>query len=153
MLVNLYALPEKRGGRGRYAEKGIRIIRAMTPNKRRVTDYILRTFGEGWASECETAFCHFPVSCFIAVDSENEIVGFACYDATMKGYFGPTGVSESARHLGIGAALLDECLVSMRNEGYGYAVIGGAGPTDFYKKACGAVEIENCIPNIYKNLI
>ena len=54
---------------------------------------------------------------------------------------------------GIGGALLIACLEALREEGYGYAIIGGAGPVDYYKKVCGAEVIEGSIPGIYKDLI
>ncbi len=56
----------------------------------------------------------------------------------MKGFFGPTGVDESARGKGIGHALLLKTLLDMRDQGYGYAIIGGAGPVDFYQRSVGA---------------
>lgn len=152
MLVNLYNLPSAGELTGRLDKEGVRIIRAMTPNKRLVCDWIGKKFAAGWASECEAAFCHFPVSCFAAVKGD-EIIGFACYDATMKGYFGPMGVDPDARERGVGTALLLNCLEAMKNEGYGYAVIGGAGPVDFYRKACGATVIDGSSPNIYTNLL
>ncbi len=33
------------------------------------------------------------------------------------------------------------CLLDMKLTGYGYAIIGGIGPTEFYRKVAGAVEI------------
>ncbi len=45
------------------------------------------------------------------------------------------------------------CLEAMRDEGYGYAVIGSAGPVNFYNKCCGATVIEGSIPGIYASLI
>ena len=62
----------------------------------------------------------------------------------MRGFFGPTGVDPAYRGKGIGKALLLKCLEAMRNEGYGYAVIGGAGPVNFYEKCCGATVILWC---------
>ena len=53
----------------------------------------------------------------------------------------------------IGAALLLACLSAMREEGYGYAVIGSVGPADFYKKICGAVEIEGSSPGVYRGML
>ena len=95
-----------------------------------------------------------PVSCFIAYDTEKkEILGFAGYDCTAPDFFGPTGVAEEARKGGIGGALLIACMEALREEGYGYAIIGGAGPVDYYKKVCGAEVIEGSIPGIYKDLI
>jgi predicted N-acetyltransferase YhbS len=71
----------------------------------------------------------------------------------MKGYFGPTGVAESARGMGLGKALLFKALEALREEGYAYAVIGGVGPREFYEQACGAVEIPGSDPGIFGDLL
>ena len=42
---------------------------------------------------------------------------------------------------------------ALRDEGYGYAIIGSAGPVDFYNKCVGATVIEGSVPGIYANLI
>ena len=78
---------------------------------------------------------------------------FACYDATARGFFGPTGVAESHRGKNIGLALLYHTLAAMRAKGYAYAVIGGAGPAEFYAKAVGAVAIEADKEDIYQGLL
>jgi predicted N-acetyltransferase YhbS len=92
------------------------------------------------------------VSCFIAT-RDREILAFACYDTTAKGYFGPTGVAEAARGSGIGKALLFRSLHALRESGYAYAIIGGVGPKEFYAKACGAIEIPGSDPGIYAGLL
>jgi predicted N-acetyltransferase YhbS len=69
-------------------------------------------------------------------------VGFACHDATCLNFFGPTGVEPKAQQNGIGKALLFACLEDMKHQGFGYAIIGGVGPAEFYSKAVGAVAIE-----------
>src|SRR3954467_15918514 len=79
--------------------------------------------GERWASECEISFTRQPVACFIATD-DFDVLGFAAYDATARGFFGPTGVMESARHKGIGRALLMATLQDMASQGYAYGIIG-----------------------------
>jgi predicted N-acetyltransferase YhbS len=91
---------------------------------------------------------------WIAVDGK-QIVGFACYDCTMRGFFGPIGVDESYRGQGVGRALLLHCLNSMREMGYGYAVIGSVSPNryNFYHNACGAQEIVDSGLSIYKDLL
>ena len=58
-----------------------------------------------WAAEVEAAFCRLPVSCFLAV-RDQDLLGFACYDATCKNFFGPTAVLEEERGRGLGRALL-----------------------------------------------
>ena len=70
MLVKLYELKDNTQIYKDLEAKGVKIIRPMTPNKYKVHDFILKHFGEGWANETDTAFTRFPVSCFVAVDSE-----------------------------------------------------------------------------------
>ena len=107
---------------------------------------------EAWASEADVAFSRQPVACFIAI-ARRKIVGFACHDATCPNFFGPTGVDPAARNKGLGAALLFACLEDMRHAGYGYAIIGGVGPGEFYAKSVGAVAIEGSGPGIYRGLL
>jgi GNAT superfamily N-acetyltransferase len=95
-----------------------------------------------------------PPTCHIAT-FDSKIVGFACHDATAKGYFGPTGISPAVRGIGIGAALLIASLRAMQEAGYAYAVIGGVGvdAQGFYQKVVGAVEIAGSEPGIYRDQI
>ena len=80
-------------------------------------------------------------------------MGYACYNATAKDFFGPTRVLDGEQGKGIGAALLLRSLEALREEGYGYAIIGSVGPVDFYKKVCGAIMIEDSTPGIYKDFL
>lgn len=98
------------------------------------------------------SFSNHPVSCYVAVENKR-LVGFACYDATCKNFFGPMGVNESMRGKGIGKALLLQCLHEMASQGYAYAIIGGAGPVDFYVRTVQAVEIAGSTPGIYRGLL
>ena len=41
----------------------------------------------------------------------------------------------------------------MRAEGYGYAIIGGVGPAQFYEKCVGAVLIPDSSPGIYRDFL
>jgi hypothetical protein len=50
------------------------------------------------------------------------------------------------RKNGIGTGLLFACLEELRQQGYGYAIVGGVGPTALYSKAVGAVLIEGSDP-------
>ena len=84
---------------------------------------------------------------------DGQILGFACHDATTKGFFGPTGVLESARGQGIGEALLMATLKGMREAGYGYAVIGDPGPVAFYQKRLDATAIRKSKPGIYAGML
>ncbi len=152
MLVKLYdiedgaSLPIEKA----LSEEGILIKRAMSVDLNRVVGFVREQFGDGWANECTAGL--LKNGCWIAV-KDKQVVGFACFEATMPDYFGPTGVLESLRGKGIGKALLLKSLLSLKERGYAYAIIGWAGPVDFYKKCVGAIPIENSIPNSYHNLV
>jgi len=152
MLVNLYAMPNHDGYLEELREKGIEIKRAMAVNRDAIHNYIASTFNEGWANEAERGIWQQTPTTFVAV-KDREIIGFASYDCTGLGYFGPLGVSESERKSGVGRALTLRCLDAMREKGYGYAIIGWAGPTKFYEKIANAVVIEGEDKAIYKNMV
>ena len=54
---------------------------------------------------------------------------------------------------GIGKALLLASLLAMRESGYVYGIIGGAGPIEFYQKTVGATIIVDSEPGIYTDLL
>lgn len=153
MLVKLYELPPIEPYLKRVEESGIRILRPLTANKDKVVQFVAQNFPRNWANECDCMFSRNPIPCFVA-EKDGEVLGFACYDAVALNFFGPTGVSEALRGKGVGAALLLKALYAMKDNGYGYAIIGWAdGGIDFYKKTVGAVVIENSFPGIYADLI
>ena len=152
MLVKLYELPDSQASYQRLQQAGITLRRALAPEKHIVTSWVRKTFSEAWASEVDVAFSRQPISCFIATQQRN-VVGFACHDATCPNFFGPTGVAPDARQNGIGAALLFACLEAMKQQGFGYAIIGGVGPAAFYSKTVGAIPIEGSEPGIYRGLL
>jgi GNAT superfamily N-acetyltransferase len=152
MLVKLYTLPSVSSERELLLSQGILIKRAIAPERSLVRSWVQNHFSEGWADECDISFTRMPISCFIAFQ-EKEILGFACYEATFRGFFGPIGVSENLRGRGIGKALLLTSLHAMYDEGYLYAIIGGVGPSSFYKKILGAIEIEGSSPGGYLNML
>jgi hypothetical protein len=150
MLVKLYELPDASPLIDALNGHGIMIRAAMPYEKHPVTEWVRNTFDGAWDSECDFSFSNHPVSCFIATEA-GKIIGFACYDSTCKNFFGPSGVAETRRGLGIGKALLLSCLNAMRANGFAYAIIGGVGPAEFYSKAVGAITIEGSSPGIYRD--
>ncbi len=152
MLVKLYTLPLLEPALAQQEAQGITIRRGLPPEKYLVTRWVRQHFNELWASETDVAFSHQPPTCFLAVENE-QLIGFACHDVTQRNFFGPTGVSETARGRGVGRALLLVCLHAMRMQGYGYAIIGAAGPTDFYTRCVGAIPIEDSSPGVYRGLL
>lgn len=152
MLVRLYELPESAPLRAAAAEQGI-TIRTCNPFEAHILEeWVGRHFSARWVSECRIAMSHLPIGCLIAT-KESRIIGFACYDVTARGFIGPMGVAEEARGTGVGRALLVSALERMRYLGYGYAIIGGVGPADFYAHCVGATPIERSSPGIYADIL
>jgi GNAT superfamily N-acetyltransferase len=144
MLVRLYALPDHH----KPLKGGYVVRRAAAYDKAAMLQWISQHFSTQWASEADVAFSRQPISCFIALH-QDRVVGFACYEATCRGFFGPSGVLEVYRGQSLGTVLLLESLRSMKEMGYAYAIIGGVGPKDFYAKAVGAIEIPDSTPGMY----
>lgn len=148
MLVRLYALPDRPT-----VAADVQIKRVLPPDFGRVLAFVRERFSDGWAHECTAALYQSPPACFIAVRGHT-LLGFACYDATAKGMFGPVGVDEAARGLGIGGALTYRCMEAMREAGYAYAVIGWPdGKEAFYERTVGATVIPDSAPGVYSRMI
>lgn len=152
MLVNLSRLPGFEDLIKSLERQEILIRQPIAPERTLVMDWVQEHFAKSWADEVAAAFSNQPISCFIA-QKEGEILGFACYEATKKNFFGPTGVKESVRGLGLGKALLFKSLEALRNLGYAYAVIGGVRSPEFYEKAVGALSIKDSGLSIYENML
>lgn len=149
MLVRLYNLPEVRDQLEALENEGIVVRRAQPWELTAVRRFIEQHFSRGWADEATLGFARQPISVFIAQEGRR-IVGFAAYECTARNFFGPMGVDEAYRQRGIGAALTLACMHALREMGYGYAIIGAAGPEDFYTKVCGAEPIADSKPGIYR---
>lgn len=153
MLVKLYTIKEDTELLAALSSQGIEIKRALSPDKNKIVAYVKKKHSEGYENECEVSFSNTPISCFIAV-KDKKIIGFACYEATAKNYFGPTAVDNKFRGKGIGKALLLKCLLAMREYGYAYAIIGWVDDAlGFFQKAVGATIIEDSFPGVYSRLI
>lgn len=152
MLVRLYALPETAELYSAVESQGVVLRRARAFELHTVREFVRENFSAKWVSEVEVAMSRQPIACFIAT-KDRQVIGFACYDTTQRGFFGPTGVGETARGTGLGKALLFKSLEALRELGYAYAVIGGVGPREFYEKACGAIEIPGSDPGTYNDLL
>ncbi len=153
LLVKLYDLPDEGAAKERLTAQGIHLIRPLSADKGPICRWVKEHFSEGWSDEVSLAFSGQPVTCFIALNEVSDPVGFACYDATFRGFFGPTGVLESHRGQGIGTALLLRALHAMSEAGYAYAVIGFSGADEFYARTVGAVPIEGSSPGAYRDRV
>lgn len=121
-----------------------KIKRILSTDGDQMIQFIVERFSPRWASEVKSALYKANPSCFIATSGQ-QIIGFACYDATAKGFFGPMGVDENHRRKGIGASLILHCLEAMYFDGYAYAIIGGVSERTqpFYYNVCKAIPIDN----------
>lgn len=149
MIVPLAHLPQCEPA------EGIAIKRAFFGDKGAVLSFVREHFQETWVYEVEHAMTQDVSKCFLAVQ-DGKILGFACFDGTARGFFGPTGVLESERGKNIGAALLVRTLEAMREYGYAYGIIGWVSDAEpFYRKVVGAEYIPNGEPqnSIYSNMI
>lgn len=152
MLVRLYDLPDSAPFAARTAAAGIVVRRLDAWDRAPLRVFVKQHFGENWASEADFAFGNgHPITGFVAIE-RGAIAGFAVYESSRRGFFGPTGVREDLRGKGVGASLLFRCLENMREMGYAYAVIGGVGPAEFYTKVCGAQVIEGSEASVYADL-
>ncbi len=149
MLVRLYNLPPLQREIGKMEEMGISVFRALPPNRSLVVNWVRKHTSELAANEAECCFSSPSSTVFIATRN-GKILGYACYNATAPDFFGPMEVAEEERGKGIGRALLIAALHALREEGYAYAIIGGIGPAEFYRKCADAVLIEGSDPGIYK---
>ncbi|PMN64341.1 GNAT family N-acetyltransferase [Enterovibrio norvegicus] len=133
-----------------YIANEITIRKPIGPEKDTVLSWIEATFSMGWRCEAETAYCHSN-GLYIALKG-GRICGFASFDGTAKGYFGPMGVSPEWRGCGVGQSLLCVTLRAMQDAGYGYAVI----PTNshaYYAQYLELFEIPNSEKGIYHDML
>ena len=165
LLVRLYDLPPLEPVVAELDRQGIEIRRALATERPQVTAFARAHGSEGWGAECEAAFARMPLACFVATERSihynptapepadlhsETLIGFACYEAICRDFFGPELVHPGARGRGVGKALLLAALHAMRAEGYAYAIIGWASSVDFYREAVGATVIEGSTPGIYR---
>jgi len=152
LLVNLLKLPPLDPLIDEQKEAGINIRRAQPFEMTSVREFVESNFSISWADEISIGFAHQPVTVYIAT-REGRVIGFAAYECTRRSFFGPTGVAEDDRGRGVGKALLVAALWGLREMGYVYAIIGRAGPMEFYQEAVGAIPITGNEPGIYTDLL
>jgi GNAT superfamily N-acetyltransferase len=159
LLVKLFALPDATALLQGLQDAGVEVRRAAPSEKADVAAWVRRHFQESWARACEVALARLPGTCYVAVEEDRAhvpsgpydlpgeaLLGFVCYDVDIRGMLGPMGVREASRGRGIGRALLLTCLRAMAADGYAYAVVGWAGPVEFYARCANATVIEGSEP-------
>ena len=154
MLVKLFNISMPVGDEEKLLENGIRIKRALAPDKSKIIEYSKTCGGQDYSDEVSAAFTNNPITCYIAT-KDKELIGFACFEATAKNFFGPMAVSEMYRKQGVGKVLLLKSLYSMLEMGYAYAIIGWPAKKaiPFYEKCVDAVMIEDDSLGVYRRMI
>lgn len=147
MLVPLYRLPRMPD-----LAPDIKIRPALPFESHVLLAFVGQHFSSKWVDECTVALAARPSRVLIATEG-SRLLGFACFDVTCRGFFGPTGVDPEARGKGLGKALLLAALHRLRDEGFAYGIIGQAGPVAFYEQACGAVVIPNSDEGVFDNAL
>jgi hypothetical protein len=167
MLVKLYELPPLQPALDAIRETGIEVRPARVGEEYVIGPWVQRQFNEVWSQGITYAIHRNPCSLFIAVEKQSpdinrsdlyqlpmeRLVGFACYDVSHRGLFGPIGVAGSSQRQGIGKALALTALHAMWMENYAYAVIGWAGPVEWYKKIIGATIIPGSEPGPFRGAL
>lgn len=163
LLVKLYELADDPARLTALAARGITVRAAAPTEGRVVARWVAQHFDESWGRAAELAALRHPSTCFVAAERDRQhvprhaydlpaerIVGFACYDSDVRGMFGPIGVQPDRQAQGIGTALLRRALRAMADEGYAYAIIGWAGPVEWYAREVGATVIPNSEPGPFR---
>lgn len=142
MIVGLMNLPKYE------VANGIEIKRAYVGDRDRILAFVRKQFPDhiAWPAEVEYSLLQDVSKCFIAVEN-HEMIGFACFDACSKSFFGPIGLDPARRGKNLGKAFLIRTLEAMRDYGYGYAIIGWVdGAEAFYQRTIGAQFIPGAHP-------
>ena len=164
MLVKLYELPPLQPAIDAIAVQQIRVRPARPGEESVIAPWIERRFSESWSGCVNFSLYRSPCSLFVAVKIDlpdpkranlydlppEQLAGFSCYDASNKGMFGPMGVVPEFENRGIGKALLLMALHAMWAENYAYAVIGWAGPVEWYERVVGASLISGSEPGPFR---
>ena len=152
LLVRLYDLPLLEKEIEKMRNCGVKLQHGFPPDREYVLSWVEKHTSIYAKGEAAKAFANTPASIILAV-KDGDIVGYACYDATAPDFFGPTEVDKAYQGQGIGRALLIASMHALRAKGYGYAIIGSAGPVDFYKKCVGAIEIPDSDVGLYASFL
>jgi hypothetical protein len=164
MLVKLYNLPPLQPVLATLEQLHIYIRPARIGEEKQIVPWIQQHFYHSWSNGVSYAINRSPCSFFIAVEKQppqpnranlydlppERLLGFACYDTSNRGMFGPMGVQSSDEKRGIGTALLLTALHAMWTENYAYAIIGWAGPVDWYTRRVQATIIPDSEPGPFR---
>lgn len=123
--------------------KGITIRRGSESDEEAIVKWVKEAFGNPfWGVETLYAFRNNPPSILLA-ETNNEFIGFAVYNRMGRNEFGPIGVDEKFRGLGIGSVLLFRALSEMKLAGHRYSVVTWTTHLFFYTQVPGITRIKH----------
>jgi len=120
---------------------GFKIQRITSDYFEKTLQFVQKAFiAPTWPAEVKLTFDSMKSLTFIALDPQNNVVGFASHSTCFKGSFGPTGVLKSLRGKKLGGELLKWCIWDLKNQGFStMTIMYVVGDTvKFYAKAVGA---------------
>ncbi|MEW6045608.1 MAG: GNAT family N-acetyltransferase [Bacillota bacterium] len=117
---------------------GVRVRRLEHTDETAFRAWLEQTWGPNWTYEALLALRR-PVPTGFVAEQDGRIVGFAVYDSTRPGWFGPMGVEVAWQGSGVGIELCVQAFEAMAAQGYRAAEIAWAGPRCFYARKLGAV--------------
>lgn len=123
--------------RAELARMGV-VVRDLTHrDEAALRAWLERTWGPNWTFEGLLALRR-RVPTGVVAEQGGRIVGFAVFDTTRPGWFGPMGVEPGLQGSGVGVELCVRALECMARRGYSRAEIAWAGPRCFYARKVGA---------------
>lgn len=123
-------------------EEGVCFEIADSKQMDEAKEWIKTKFSPYWALEAEIAVGEDRGGLWLSYD-ENKFLGFSTYGALEPNWFGPIGVDEKARNLGIGSVLLFKALNSMRLNGMRHVVVPWTRHLFFYSQIPGIIGIRH----------
>ncbi len=127
----------------RLKREGIVVRKGVRGEEHRVASWVLQRFGAAWKQEVLFAYTKRRKPTILIAERDGEILGFACYSALHTTWFGPIGVAEEARGLGIGTVLLYRALEAMRLNGIRIARIPWTNHLFFYTQLENIVNVRH----------
>lgn len=129
----------------RLAQLGWEIRRLTRDDQAAFDAWLSANWSPGWRYEALDAYNNDPVSVFGALRA-GVIHGFAAYNVSaFEHSFGPTGVDETTRGLGLGRVLLLRCLRDLADREHRHCEICWTGPIGFYARAANAKISRVCL--------
>ncbi len=126
----------------RLVDSGVVFTLVNPTDKEKLRDWVKAKFGSTWAYEAERAIGRPGAGVWVAED-EGGPMAFSVFGSLEHHWFGPIGVMEEKRKMGVGSVMLFKTLESMKQLGIGKAVIPWTGHLFFYSQVPGVVGLRH----------